>query len=141
MTTTSASSEGEVEGIKKPRTRSTNRLTPITEVGRRVDAAAVAAKVSRKQIARELGVVPVSFNSTIVRHHLRAAWMPKIAEMVGRSVNYLLTGEDERDVLVDVRAAHAQVLEHVQRIEGFRPPPNVQAHLSAIRRMLAEVSG
>ncbi|MCP3882367.1 MAG: bacteriophage CI repressor [Sulfitobacter sp.] len=70
------------------------KVTPRTEIGRRIDTLIESMGVSRAEIARQMEVPVVTFNTTLVKHHFRADAIPRLAEILGVSTHYLLTGDD-----------------------------------------------
>ena len=74
-----------------------NKNTPRSNIAQRVDTLAAARGISRIDMAKALRVIPVSFNRTMVKGHLPAKHMPLLAELLGTSIHYLVTGlEDQR---------------------------------------------
>lgn len=66
-----------------------------TDVGRRIDEFIERAGLSRRQVAEKLGRNPSSFNYTVSRADIRATVLLDIANALGTSLHYLLTGDHD----------------------------------------------
>lgn len=68
---------------------------PTTAICIRVVKILEASKRSRSDLARHLGEIPESFNKKLLHGTIRAETTPALADELGVSLQYLLTGLDE----------------------------------------------
>jgi len=94
------------------------RAKPKHQLSRRIDELAAECGISRIDMAKRCEAIPVSFNRTLVEGHIAARHIPILAEMLGVSSHFLLTGSDDDRVEIITRqlVAAAEELDNAQMI-------------------------
>ena len=111
-------SEGGGTKGKDGRKVSAARKEPRSEIGKRVDAMAIDRGLSRTDLAKACGVIPVSFNRTLVQGHLAARIMPALADALDVTIHYLITGTDDSRAERSAASRMVEGLLEVGRSQG-----------------------
>ena len=117
MNTTQNDVGGVTKG-KDGRKVSAARKEPKSDIGKRVDGLAMAHGLSRTDLAKACGVIPVSFNRTLVQGHLAARIMPALADALDVTIHYLITGKDDSRAERSAASRMVEGLLEVGRSQG-----------------------